>query len=150
MPKHILTINGGSSSIKFGLFDDGQPPERLLAGKIDRIGLANAELSVSGSDKPRESRQVHAPTQTAATTELMNWLEQRAGLNALAAVGHRIVHGGPHYSAPELVRPEGAKKPLGIFGAATGIQAQRERITLQDKILAMKKMLRADPEEATA
>jgi len=106
MAKHILTINGGSSSIKFGLFDDGQPPERLLAGKIDRIGLANAELSVSGSDKPRESRQVHAPTQTAATTELMNWLEQRAGLNALAAVGHRIVHGGPHYSAPELVRPE--------------------------------------------
>lgn len=50
----------------------------------------------------------------------------------------------------ELVRPEGAAEPLSIFRVATGIAAQRERITLKDKILAMKKLLRAEPEEASA
>jgi hypothetical protein len=49
----------------------------------------------------------------------------------------------------ELVRPEGAAELKGIFRVATGIQAQRERLTLQEKILAVKKMLRADPGEET-
>ncbi len=49
----------------------------------------------------------------------------------------------------ELVRPEGAPELKGIFRVATGIQAQRERVTLQEKILAVKKMLRADPGEET-
>jgi len=35
----ILTINGGSSSIKFALYQTGEPPERKLYGKVDRIGL---------------------------------------------------------------------------------------------------------------
>lgn len=50
----------------------------------------------------------------------------------------------------ELVRPEGAAEPLGIFRVTRGIEAQRERITLQDKILAMKKLLRDEPEEVAS
>lgn len=50
----------------------------------------------------------------------------------------------------EFVRPEGAAAPLGVFRVATGVAAQRERVSLQEKILAMKKLLRGDPEEVTA
>ena len=44
----ILTINGGSSSIKFALFEAGDPPRRILEGGIDRIGLAEATIRVKG------------------------------------------------------------------------------------------------------
>ena len=49
-PAHpkILTINGGSSSIKFALFDAGDSLRRILAGGIERIGLPEACLRVKG------------------------------------------------------------------------------------------------------
>src|SRR5437899_2922522 len=106
MAKQILTINGGSSSIKFALFDVDQPPVRVLSGKIDRIGLTDTTLSVTGADKQRATQSIEAATQTAATSALMNWLGQHRGLDAVAAIGHRVVHGGPHYRAPERVTRE--------------------------------------------
>ena len=39
---NVLTINGGSSSIRFAVFEASQPPRRLLQGKIERIGGADA------------------------------------------------------------------------------------------------------------
>ena len=42
---HILTINGGSSSIKFALYRVGKPLKRGLYGKIDRIGLSGTNLT---------------------------------------------------------------------------------------------------------
>jgi acetate kinase len=50
-PPKILTINGGSSSIKFALFDAGDSLRRILAGGIERIGLPEACLRVKGSDQ---------------------------------------------------------------------------------------------------
>src|SRR5260370_22278374 len=44
----ILTINGGSSSIKFALFEAGESPRRILAGVVERIGLPDASLPVKG------------------------------------------------------------------------------------------------------
>jgi acetate kinase len=44
----ILTINGGSSSIKFALFEAGDSPQRILEGGIERIGLPEATLRVKG------------------------------------------------------------------------------------------------------
>src|SRR5437660_3202944 len=106
MARRILTINGGSSSIKFALFEIGTSPGRLLTGKIDRIGLPDAELSVTGADQHRDSRHVNAPSQAAAITELMNWLAQWMGQGEVVAVGHRVVHGGPRFSEPQQVTPE--------------------------------------------
>lgn len=58
----ILTINGGSSSIKFALFEAGDSLRRILEGEIDRIGLLEATLAVKGSDKADNfSRLVTAP-----------------------------------------------------------------------------------------
>lgn len=45
---HILTINGGSSSIKFALFEAGDSLRRVLEGEIERIGLPDARLWVKG------------------------------------------------------------------------------------------------------
>ena len=103
--RHILTINGGSSSIKFALFNSGTSPKRILAGGIDRIGLPDATWHAKGLDEADTfSRSVPAPNHKAAVAILMDWIEKRR--DSLAAVGHRVVHGGPKYSAPQRVTPE--------------------------------------------
>jgi acetate kinase len=102
----ILTINGGSSSIKFALFEAGESPRRILAGGIERIGLPDASLHVKGLNQADNfSRLVKASNHTVAVDALMDWIEER-GVDALTAVGHRVVHGGPRYSQPERITPE--------------------------------------------
>ncbi len=54
----ILTINGGSSSIKFALYQVGEPLKRGLHGKVDRIGLSGTNLTFNDpTKKSRESRR---------------------------------------------------------------------------------------------
>ena len=103
----ILTINGGSSSIKFALFEVGDSLQRILAGEIDRIGLPEATLCVKGlSPTDNFSRLVMAPDHTVAVNTLMDWIEERCGRDALTAVGHRVVHGGPKYVKPQRITAE--------------------------------------------
>src|SRR5450631_2415905 len=100
----ILTINGGSSSIKFALFEAGNSLQRILEGGIERIGLAEATLRVKGLNQADNfSRLVTAPDHTMAVVVLMAWIEERNGRDALTAVGHRVVHGGPKYSKPQQI-----------------------------------------------
>jgi len=100
--QHILTINGGSSSIKFALFETTGSLKRILAGGIERIGLPDATWHAKGvSQADNFSRPVTAPDHTAAVGILMDWIEERS--DALAAVGHRVVHGGPKYSEPQRI-----------------------------------------------
>ena len=107
----ILTINGGSSSIKFALFETGDSLERMLEGGIERIGVPEATLRVKGVDPVDNfSRSVMVLDHKAAVEVLMNWLEERLGLNALAAVGHRVVHGGPKYSEAQRITAEMVKE----------------------------------------
>ncbi len=103
----ILTINGGSSSIKFALFEAGESLRRSLEGGIERIGLPEATLRVKGLDKADNfSRAVTAPDHTVAAVALMDWIAERVGRDALTAVGHRVVHGGPKYHDPALITKE--------------------------------------------
>jgi acetate kinase len=103
----ILTINGGSSSIKFAIFDAGDSLRRILEGGIERIGLPEATFRVKGSDQADNfSRLVTAPDHTAAVGVLTDWIEERSGRDALTAVGHRVVHGGPKYYKPERITAE--------------------------------------------
>jgi acetate kinase len=103
----ILTINGGSSSIKFALFEAGASPRRILEGGIERIGLPAPTLRVKGlTQEDNLSRQVTAPDHTVAVGVLMDWLEKRIGRDTLTAVGHRVVHGGPKYSKPQRITAE--------------------------------------------
>jgi acetate kinase len=103
----ILTINGGSSSIKFALFEAGNSLRQILAGAIERIGLPEATLKVKGSNPADNlSRPVTATDHTAAVGMLMDWIQERSERDPLAAVGHRVVHGGPKYSDPQRITSE--------------------------------------------
>ena len=103
----ILTINGGSSSIKFALFEAGAPLRRSLEGAIERIGLPEATMRVKGlSQADNFSRPLAAPDHTVAVGALMDWIAERLGRGALTAAGHRVVHGGPKYSDPQLITKE--------------------------------------------
>ncbi len=102
----ILTINGGSSSIKFALFRDAGPPSLMTRGMVDRIGLSNSEMLVTAAAQPPRRRAVHAPDHRTCVGFITEWLEQQVGIGRLRAVGHRVVHGGRTYSEPEQVTPE--------------------------------------------
>ncbi|MEO9078860.1 MAG: acetate/propionate family kinase [Rhodanobacter sp.] len=100
----ILTINGGSSSIKFALFDGDDVPQRILGGAIERIGQPQATLKSKGRDPANNvSQVVTAPDHAAAVDVLLDWIEQHLGGDGLTAVGHRIVQGGASYCAPQLI-----------------------------------------------
>ncbi len=103
----ILTINGGSSSIKFALFETRDPLKQILEGEIERIGLPEAALNVKGlGSADNFSQLVTAPDHSAAVGILMDWIEKHSEHSTLAAVGHRVVHGGPKYYKPERITAE--------------------------------------------
>jgi acetate kinase len=111
----ILTINGGSSSIKFALFEIRNPLHRILSGALERIGLPEAVLRVKGENPADNiSQGVTASDHTAAVGVLMDWIEKRLGRDALIAVGHRVVHGGPDYSNPQQITAEMVKELRGL------------------------------------
>jgi len=103
----VLVVNAGSSSVKFQLFDiavaDKLP--RLLKGQVDGIGT-RPRLRAEAGDGSTLIDQHYAPNEiadvVAATAVAAHWL-QDANAIELAAVGHRVVHGGPDYDRPVLV-----------------------------------------------
>jgi acetate kinase len=103
----VLTLNGGSSSIKFALFETTHPLRRVLQGKIERIGLPGAVLVIEDTGQPASVPQpVATPDHEAAVALLMDSLEQRIGRGNLVAAGHRVVHGGAEYHEPQRITPQ--------------------------------------------
>jgi acetate kinase len=99
----ILTINGGSSSIKFALYQVGEPLKRGLHGTIDRIGLSGTNLAFQNADgKPSSSRKLTIANHKLAVDFLIDWLEAQLDFASVKAVGHRVVHGMKH-TQPEIV-----------------------------------------------
>ena len=109
MKNYLLVINAGSSSIKFAIYRKNAPSNHLIAdttGQIEGIGnqpnftvkdphgavLAERKLSV-------DEAHDHAD----AITIIRAWLQDYLADGTLLAVGHRVVHGGQHYSAPVLI-----------------------------------------------
>lgn len=101
-PHHILVINAGSSSIKFALYQIGHSLRRLHSGSLDRIGQAEARLQVLGPNAgDQHSSLVVARDQPQAIAIVIDWIDAHSSAQTLAAIGHRLVHGGPSYSAPQ-------------------------------------------------
>jgi acetate kinase len=102
---HILTINGGSSSIKFALYQTGEPLERKLHGKLDRIGLSGTNLSFTdATGTSQDTHRIDLTDHRSAIALLLDWLETRLDFASVKAVGHRVVQGMTH-SEPERVTP---------------------------------------------
>jgi len=101
--QHILTINGGSSSIKFALYEVSDPLRRKLNGKIDRIGLSGTNLMFKdGAGNPKDSLSIAASDHRSAVNVLIDWLQKQDEFSAVVALGHRVVHGMKHIQ-PEIV-----------------------------------------------
>src|SRR5208282_2312324 len=99
----ILCLNSGSSSLKFALCQIGDGKEILLAqGAVERndsqiarlwIHSAQRKIEKTGTEMSSASSALHA-----ASIEL-----ERLRLPHPDAVGHRLVHGGPHHAVPERI-----------------------------------------------
>jgi acetate kinase len=99
----VLTINGGSSSIRFAVYAAGETPRRRLDGKIDRIGLSGTTLIVEDpACKPQVPCRIAAADHGTAVGFLLDWLDAQSIFASVKAVGHRVVHGMQH-SEPERV-----------------------------------------------
>lgn len=99
----VLTINGGSSSIKFALYQTGSPMQRSLTGKIDRIGSPGTILTYSDTSRgQQDSCVIDVDDHGSVADFLLDWLEQQVGFTHVRAVGHRVVHGMKHIQ-PERV-----------------------------------------------
>jgi acetate kinase len=104
----VLTINAGSSSIKFSLFEIvlGGDPSQIVHGQIEGIGAA-PHFVARGTDgntlSERRWAEGAAATHEDVFGELLPWIETHLGGERLAAVGHRVVHGGRTLTAPVLV-----------------------------------------------
>src|SRR5450830_1549962 len=102
----VLTINGGSSSIRFAVYEAGDTPRRRLDGKIDRIGLSGTNFIVNDpAGKPQVPHRLAAADHRTAVDFLLDWLEAQPVFASVKAVGHRVVHGMKH-SEPERVTPK--------------------------------------------
>jgi acetate kinase len=102
----ILTINGGSSSIKFAFYKAEELQVRLLHGKIDRIGLKDSKLTFNNEEEDQQDAlDVKVSDHKSAANFLIDWLEKQDGFSSVRAVGHRVVHGMNH-TGPELITPE--------------------------------------------
>ena len=103
-PPLVLTINAGSSSLKFALYDaTDHVGEARFQGSIRDIGK-NARFDLAYCpDANTGSWRVEAADHQEAMSELLRWLEQHPYRSEIAAAGHRVVHGGELFSRPVLL-----------------------------------------------
>ncbi len=101
----IAVINAGSSSIKLAVYDRAMHPTLLLRGQIEGLGtrprarLSDAHGKVLSEESFSDSNFDHDQATRALVRIGNQWLGERS----ISAVGHRVVHGGPDYTAPLLV-----------------------------------------------
>ncbi len=104
---HVLTINAGSSSLKSALFAlDGEDSALVASARLAGIGGAGGRFRATGADgTERAARDCDLPDHAAAIRILLDWLEQAREADRIDAVGHRLVHGGLAFTAPERITP---------------------------------------------
>ena len=95
--ENVLTINAGSSSIRFAIYKRTSSPQVQLEGKVDRIGLEGTNLTATLHGRPmRIAGRFIASDHRAAVVSVLDWLEKQASFSVVGAVGHRVVHGMKH------------------------------------------------------
>jgi acetate kinase len=100
----IVTINSGSSSIKFSLIDMGSGERVLFSGSASGIGFRGGRFHVTGpSGRNAADLVVSLPDHGAAMKEIVAWLWENADGRDVHAIGHRLVHGGSRYTEPRRI-----------------------------------------------
>jgi len=104
---HFLTLNSGSSSIKFSLYRIGLKEELMSMGSVEGIGFAASFFHVKdGSGKTVITKNLGLSDHVAALKEITAWLDKASTDGPIDAVGHRLVHGGSAYTEPRLITLE--------------------------------------------
>ena len=104
--KCVLTINGGSSSIKFALYEVDKRLNQIVKGEMENIGMEGTKLTFTNDSSGRKHNiYVEAADHTAAIEFLIGWLEKLDHFKSIKAIGHRIVFGMEH-TKPEALTPE--------------------------------------------
>lgn len=104
VPEAILALNAGSSSLKFGMYKcptDNEDPSVLVTGSVRDLYGTSPRFRATAPDNTtlvEEHWTKSAPD--AAIEGLLDWVQKHLGKTQLAAVGHRVVHGGPEFSDP--------------------------------------------------
>jgi acetate kinase len=103
---NVLTINGGSSSIKFAVYQTNESFSRLLHGNIDRIGLPDSKLTFTREkESKKDTLKIKASDHRSAANFLIDWLEKQIDFSLIMGIGHRVVQ-GMHHINPEIITPE--------------------------------------------
>jgi len=105
---HILTINSGSSSIKFSVYDCANGADaRLAVGMVNNIAVAGSKSEFTVDSGGAASRMTYSglPDHDAAIKVILDWLSESPYADGIAGVGHRVVHGGERFTAPSPVTP---------------------------------------------
>jgi acetate kinase len=98
----VLAVNAGSSSLKFQLLAVEAAGERRIAqGLVERIG-ERASATLEGEGRPARREPVAAVDHDGAVAVMLRWLRE-LDLPRPEAVGHRIVHGGAHFTTPTVI-----------------------------------------------
>ncbi len=102
----VLAINSGSSSIKFALYRMDGSLERILYGKVDRIGLNGTNLDFNNLTKNKKANlKIEVSDHKSVANFLIDWLEKQIDFSLISGVGHRVVFGMKHID-PELITNE--------------------------------------------
>ena len=100
---NLLTINGGSSSIKFAVYGIDKNLVKILSGEIKRIGLDNPEFTITNIlTNEKYEIKIKARNFNEAAEILLEWLKGQKYFEAIKCIGHRIVHGMEH-THPEII-----------------------------------------------
>ena len=102
----ILVINSGSSSLKFGLYvqHDGEE-QAVLDGLADGIGRDSGKMELKDAQSQMlRFESVRFASEDEALSQAARWLAEISQLKPVA-VAHRVVHGGPHLLAHQLITP---------------------------------------------
>ena len=102
----VLTLNGGSSSLKFSVHAVDGTGERKLSGQFDQIGRPETTFHLKDSGGSVSSEAIGPASHRVAVEFLFERLEEIIGLTQLKAIGFRVVHGGARYRRPALIDGE--------------------------------------------
>lgn len=104
MPERtVLTVNTGSSSLKAAVFDADALSDRHLTAQVEHIGHESALIVEDGHGNQIANEPLTAKDHAGALAALIDWLDRRGEIESLWAIGHRLVHGGPDFTAPARI-----------------------------------------------
>ncbi len=100
---NILIVNGGSSSIKFAIFDLGEMGDKIVSGQINKLGSKHPVFSYKNNFNDEKYKiEIRSKDFTEAAGYLIDWLKKQKYFDKIVCIGHRIVHGMEH-NYPEIV-----------------------------------------------